>query len=92
MADAAAGLEEVGNALLGYEAPYLGVIGGVQRRRRRHGVVQRDRQPLRVFDAVRTQVSEDARNRRRVIVAQHHIRRHVYDLTGDGGRQTGGAG
>ena len=53
-----------------------GVLGGG----RRYGVVQRDRQPLGDEHPFLPKLLPDAANRRRVVVAQHHVRPGVHDL------------
>ena len=68
MADAAAGLEEVCDPLVGHEAADFGVVLRVLRGRRGDGVVKRDRQTLRITHTKCADLPECAGNGRGVIV------------------------
>jgi len=92
MTDAATYLEEVGNALLCYEVTNLGMVLRVLGRRRGHGVVQRDGQPLRVQHVRAAELLPDAADSGGVIVAEDDVGRcvnHLADLDCD---KAGGAG
>ena len=83
VADAAARLEEVRDALLRDEAAHLGVVLRVLGRRRRDGVVERDRQPLGVTHTRLRRGSRKARAMARgVVVAQRDVGPGVDDLAG----------
>ena len=80
VADAAAHLKEVANPLLGDKLADFGVVLRVLGRRRRHGVVERDRQPIGNQHPFLPKLLPDAADGGRVVVAQHHVRPRIHDL------------
>ena len=80
MADAAAHLEEVANALLLHEAADLGVILRVLGRRRGHGMVERDGDALGDQHAFLAELLPNAANGGGVVVAEHDVRPRIDHL------------
>ena len=84
MADAAPYLEEVAYTLRCHELSYLSVIFRMARRRWRNGMVQRDRQALRVFHALVWEFGENASDGSRVIMAQYNVWFHIQHIPSTG--------
>ena len=82
MADAATDLKEVGDALLANEFTHARVVLRVFGCRRRNGVIERDRQPFGILDAILRQLLKDRGDSGAVVVAQHNIRFDDDDVTG----------
>jgi hypothetical protein len=81
--DAAPNFKEIRDALRIDKLAHLGVILRVLGRRRRHGVIECDREPFRIFNPLDAERAKDLRNRRGVIMRQHNVRLRIDDLPGD---------
>ena len=81
VADAAPDLKEIFHALLCDEVAHLGVILRMLRRRRRHGVIERDAQPIGVFHALDTELFEQTKDGGGIVMAQNRIRLSIHDLS-----------
>ncbi len=92
MADAAADVEEIADALLGHEGADLGMVLGVARRRRGHGMVQRDGQTLGDQHALLAELLPDAPDGGRVVVAEHDVGPRVDHLADFDDVEAGSAG
>ena len=80
VADAATHLEKVADSLLGHKLADLGVVLRMLCGRRRHGMVERDRQPVGDEHALLAKLLPDAADGGGVVVTQHHVRPRIHDL------------